>query len=110
MTDDASQRPAESATGDPDVVRIDARSRYVIRVDGVTAGFSAFEEEPGRVVFTHTVVKPEFEGMGIGSRLAKAALDDVVARGLVIVPVCPFIHAYLRRHSEYAASVVEPRF
>jgi hypothetical protein len=42
------------------------------------------------------------EGQGIGSRLAAGALDDIRGRGLTIVPLCPFVSAYLARHSEYA--------
>jgi predicted GNAT family acetyltransferase len=53
-------------------------------------------------------VKPEYEGRGLGSRLAGFALDDAVARELTIVPVCPFISAYLREHPEYEASVDWP--
>lgn len=57
----------------------------------------------------HTEVDPAFEGQGVGSQLAKAALDDVRARGLELVPRCPFIAAYIRRHSEdYLDLVAEP--
>jgi predicted GNAT family acetyltransferase len=61
-----------------------------------------------RIVFTHTVVEPEYEGRGIGSRLARVVLDDAVERGLRIVPVCPFIRAYVERHPEYAEHVDLP--
>jgi predicted GNAT family acetyltransferase len=53
-------------------------------------------------VFTHTEVDPAFEGHGIGSALAAGALDDARRRGLVVVPSCPFIRAYITRHPEYA--------
>jgi predicted GNAT family acetyltransferase len=36
--------------------------------------------------------------MGVGSRLARGALEDARARGLKVTVVCPFITAYLRRH------------
>jgi predicted GNAT family acetyltransferase len=60
------------------------------------------------VAFTHTVVEPRFEGQGIGTRLARAALDDAVGHDLRITPYCPFIRAYLERHPEYAAWVDQP--
>ncbi|MGX5694814.1 GNAT family N-acetyltransferase [Agromyces soli] len=81
------------------------RARYEVLVDGAVAGFAMYRAEPGRTVFTHTIVRPEYEGRGLGSRLARFALDDVVARGDRIVPECPFIRAYLERHPEYEASV-----
>ena len=89
-------------------MRLDERHRYELTVDGQRAGVSQFRVEPGTIVFTHTIIRPEFEGMGLGSRLAKFVLDDAVARGERIVPECPFIAAYLRRHTEYAASVDWP--
>ena len=87
------------------VTRNDARHRYELHVDGEVAGIAMFREEEGRVVFTHTVVLPAYEGRGLGGRIAKTALDDVVARGLRIVPECPFISAWLEKHPEYEASV-----
>ncbi|GAA1838896.1 GNAT family N-acetyltransferase [Agromyces salentinus] len=96
------------STADIEIVRDDAQRRYELTVDGVQAGIAAFVATPGRIVFTHTVVRPEFEGRGLGSRLARFVLDDAVARGERIVPRCPFIADYLGRHPEYEASVDAP--
>lgn len=91
-----------------EITRLDERHRYELVVDGERAGFAQYRLEPGRIVFTHTVIKPEYEGRGLGSRLARHVLDDAVARGERIVPECPFIAAYLRRHDDYEASVDWP--
>ena len=102
-------RAGDPATGNIVIERNDEDRRYELTVDGEAAGFAEFRTNPGRVTFTHTVVDPEFEGQGLGSRLAKFVLDDAVARGETIVPVCPFIAAYLKRHpDDYAASVSWP--
>jgi hypothetical protein len=53
-------------------------------------------------VFTHTVVLPAFEGRGVGSALARGALDDVRASGRTLVAQCPFIRGYIERQPEYA--------
>ncbi len=87
------------------IERNDEQRRYELRLDGELAGYAVFRMNPGRITFTHTVVQPEFEGKGLGSRLARFALDDAVARELTIVPVCPFITSYLQQHPEYEASV-----
>jgi predicted GNAT family acetyltransferase len=77
-------------------------SRYEMSIDGELAGFSAYHRRgEGVIVFTHTEVSPEREGQGIGSRLAKYALDDARAQGLRVVARCPFIAAYIERHTEY---------
>lgn len=85
----------------------DTGEGYEITVDGVRAGVAEYRRRADRVVFTHTEVDPSFEGKGVGSALAKAALDDVRARGLKAVPLCPFIRAWIDRHPDYEDLVVE---
>jgi predicted GNAT family acetyltransferase len=58
--------------------------------------------EPGAVVLVHTEVSSSSEGHGLGSVLVAGALEDIRARGLRVVPLCPFVSAYIRRHPEYA--------
>jgi len=77
--------------------------RFEIRVDGELAG-SAYYRLHGaeEIVFTHTEVDKAFEGKGVGSKLANGALTLAKDRGLRIVPQCPFIAAYLKKHPELA--------
>lgn len=75
--------------------------RYEVRVDGELSGFAAYQLRADRIVFTHTEVGDAHEGQGVGSRLARGALDDARERGLVVVPLCPFIAGYIRGHEEY---------
>jgi predicted GNAT family acetyltransferase len=77
------------------------RSRYEARVDGKLAGFVEYQLEPGRILFLHTETEDGFEGKGVGSRLASGALDDARKRGLVVVPLCPFVAGYIERHPDY---------
>ena len=90
------------------IARNDEAHRYELFVGDELAGFAEYRLRPGRIVFIHTVVDPAFEGQGLGSRLARHALDDAVARGERIVPRCPFIAAYLRTHPGWEASVDWP--
>lgn len=76
-------------------------ARYEVNLDGAPAGFAAYRLRDNRVIFTHTEVDSAFEGHGLGSALARGALDDVRERGLRAVPLCPFIAAYIERHPEY---------
>ncbi|MDP9848959.1 GNAT family N-acetyltransferase [Streptosporangium lutulentum] len=82
-------------------------SRFEILVDGEVAGFAQYRRRPHKIFFTHTEVRPEFEGMGLGSRLAAGALDQSRASALPVVPLCPFIARYIRRHPEYKDLVHE---
>ena len=62
--------------------------------------FATYEEREGAILFTHTEVAAAAEGKGYASRLIEAALADVRARGLKLVPLCSFVAAYVDRHPE----------
>lgn len=63
-----------------------------------------------RVLF-HTGVSEEYAGQGLASVLVRAAVDHLTDAGLKIVPVCPYVAAWLPKHPEYSGHVVavEPR-
>jgi len=79
-----------------------AASRFEAHVDGELAGFAEYQLTDQLVVFTHTEVLPAFEGKGVGSAIAKFALDQVQAAGeRKVLPVCPFIKGWIQRHPDY---------
>ena len=83
-----------------EVTQNTAASRFELEVDGHIA--AAYYEQTGKVItFTHTEVPPELGGRGVGSQLAKGALDWVRALGLKVVAQCPFIAGYIGKHPEY---------
>jgi uncharacterized protein len=55
----------------------------------------------------HTAVPQAAEGQGVGSALAHAALEHARAKGLKVIPSCPFVQKYMARHKEYADLLVE---
>ena len=76
-------------------------SQYEILLDGAVVGFAAYNHTANGVLLPHAEVRPELNGQGIGSALAKGALDDIRRQGLQAVPLCPFIVDYIARHPEY---------
>ena len=76
--------------------------RYEIRADDELAGFVRYRREPGEITLVHTEIDPAFEGQGLGSRLATDVLDAARENGDRVVPVCPFIRGFIRRHPEYS--------
>ena len=86
-----------------------ARSRYEARVDGEVAGYAEYKLHDDRIVFTHTVVDDAYEGEGVGSTLARAALDDVRSEGTRrVVPRCEFIKGWIEKHPDYEDLVQPP--
>jgi predicted GNAT family acetyltransferase len=104
----ATEAGAGQTTADAVVKDHQSEHRYEITVAGRPAGYTAYLDRPGgegggqRRVFIHTETDPNYEGQGLGSVLARAALADVRASGRRAVAVCPFIAAYLKRHPEEA--------
>jgi uncharacterized protein len=83
-------------------------SRYELWADGEMAGYTQYALLRGRIAFLHTEVYESFEGLGLGGRLARAALDDARARALMLVPYCPFIAGYIERHLDEYCDLVAP--
>lgn len=83
-----------------DVVDAPERSRYEARIDGRVAGFVQYEIEDGVRALVHTEVDEEFEGQGVGSRLATGVFDDVRRRGTQVVNRCEFLARWLEDHPE----------
>ena len=75
--------------------------RYEIRVDGSLAGFAEYRGHTDTRTFTHTEIDERYEGRGLGCELVKQALDDVRRQGVQVIPICPFVKAYLGKHPEY---------
>jgi hypothetical protein len=45
------------------------------------------------------------QGRGLADRLIRFALEDARARGLAVLPFCPFVKAFIERHREFEALV-----
>ena len=84
------------------VTRNADRRRYEAFAAGTAlAGFVDYQETSELVVLTHTEVDPSFEGRGVGSALARAALDDIRDRQRKALVICPFILSWLRHHPDH---------
>lgn len=89
------------------------RHRYEL-LDGETVIGSAhwvpFEGADGpQRIFYHTTVDDAYGGQGLASKLAREALDDTIAAGLPVVPVCPYIKKWLRTHPDQQQHTVPVR-
>jgi predicted GNAT family acetyltransferase len=75
--------------------------QYEVKLDGQPVGLLSYQLEGGMMTYRHTEIDPSVSGRGLGSTLVRFALDDARARGLTVIPRCPFVARFIVRHPEY---------
>jgi uncharacterized protein len=98
-----------SATDAPVVADNPAASRYEVRVGGELAGFVEYQLRGPVISLIHTEVDPRFQGAGLAGRLARFSLDDARNRQLAVLPFCPYILSWIKKHPEYTDLVPKDR-
>ena len=85
-----------------------SKGRYVARLPGQeeTGELTFSRIGPGRIIVDHTGVPDSLRGMGVGAALAEHVVTEARAKGMRIVPLCPFFKAQAQRHPDWA-DVVE---
>jgi predicted GNAT family acetyltransferase len=79
--------------------------KYYAVIDGREAVCEYGPAGNGALNFFHTYVPSELRGRGIADELVRHALDDVVARGLKVIPSCWFVRVYIDRHRQYQSAL-----
>jgi predicted GNAT family acetyltransferase len=82
-----------------------AAHRFEARFPEGLAMLKYHYDREGRLNLDHTEVPPALRHHGIAALLAASALDFARARNLTVVPACPYVIAYLRKHPELASLV-----
>jgi predicted GNAT family acetyltransferase len=91
------------------ILNNEAESRFETIVEGHLA-LVEYERSPGRIAFTHTEVPPALEGRGVASALAKHVLQFARDNQLKVIPLCPFISGYIRKHRADYADILAPGY
>ena len=100
---------SDEPAGTTDVTDAEVRQRFEVAVDGDLAGFTVYRPHGRVYAFVHTEIDPAFEGKGLGSTLVRGAMDAMRERELGVLPFCPFVARFLKRHPEYAVLVPADR-
>lgn len=85
-------------------------NRFEYQVDDHTAVADYILTKDNRIVLTHTEVPKSMEGQGIGSKLAKTAFEYAKENELKVMPLCPFMASFVRRHRDEYADMLAPGF
>lgn len=75
--------------------------RFEMIVDGKLSIVAYQNLDDETLALTHTEVDPSLEGKGVGSHLVQSVLEYVERNNLKIVPLCPFVDTYLKRHPDW---------
>ena len=88
-----------------EVIHLQERNRFEIHVEGKIAELD-YRLRDDVISFTHTGVPQELGGRGIGSHIVCAGLDHAREKGYKVIPLCSFVDAYIRRHSDEYGDLV----
>jgi predicted GNAT family acetyltransferase len=81
------------------VIHNEEAQRFEATVNGLRA-LATYRRFPDKIILEHTKVPPPLEGNGLAAKLIRTALDFARANRLRVVPLCPYVAAYIRRHPE----------
>ncbi|MFD2570411.1 GNAT family N-acetyltransferase [Spirosoma soli] len=77
------------------------KHRFELKTDDKLSIVEYQNVDDETLALTHTEVDPSLEGQGVGSHLVKGVLEYVERNNLKIVPLCPFVSVYLKRHPDW---------
>lgn len=80
--------------------------RFEITVEDHKA-FIDYKERPGKITLIHTEVEPELEGKGAATAVIEKTLGYIEQNNYKLVPICPLVFAYIKRHPEWKRIVDE---
>lgn len=82
--------------------RGDTKGRYVARAPGKPDAEMTYSiASPTLIIIDHTGVPDEWRGQGVGKALVQRGVEDARARGVKIVPLCPFAKAQIARNPDW---------
>jgi uncharacterized protein len=100
-----------AATDTPVVTDNPSASRYELHIGPELAGFVEYKlrQDDTAISLVHTEIEAAFQGKGLATRLARFSLDDARKRGLAVLPFCPYINSWIRKHPDYVDLIPEDR-
>ncbi len=84
----------------PEIQHNEDRRRFEIKTEGKLA-VAEYIRTKEKLFLTHTEVPKALSGQGLGSRLAKTALQFARDEQLRVVPLCPYMAGYMSKHPEW---------
>jgi len=77
------------------------RQQYEFHIEGLIPKIEYIINKDGNVYLTHTEVPYELGGQGVGKQLVEKVLVDIEDNEMHVVPLCPFVAAYIRKNPDW---------
>jgi uncharacterized protein len=78
----------------------EAEDRFETWIDGQLSKLD-YMQDGNTIVMTHVGVHPEHRGRGVAGKLTQVALEYAKEKSFRVIPMCPYIAAYIRRNAQY---------
>jgi predicted GNAT family acetyltransferase len=83
------------------------KKQYEFHIEGLAARIEYIKAKDATIYLTHTEVPKQLEGKGVGKALVQQVLEDIKQKELTLVPLCPFVAMYIKRHPEWRSLVLK---
>ena len=83
-----------------EIIHNEAENRFETWIDNQLSKLD-YMQDGNTIVMTHVGVYPEHRGQGIAGKLTQVALEYAKERSFRVIPMCPYIAAYIRRNNQY---------
>lgn len=74
--------------------------QFELVIDQVKAKIE-YDLQKDRIFLLHTEVPQALAGRGVGNAIVEKALQYIDANNLKLVPLCPFVASYLKKHPDW---------
>ena len=80
--------------------------QFQITIEGHKA-LIVYKEHANIISLIHTEVEPELEGKGAATAVIEKTLAYIEDNNYKLIPLCPLVFAYIKRHPEWKRIVDE---
>ena len=80
--------------------------QYEFHIGKLVPKIEYIKSKNGEIYLTHTEVPVQLEGKGVGSQLVEKVLKDIERQELRLVPLCPFVAGYIKKHPDWRRIVM----
>lgn len=82
------------------LVKNSEENRFELKIGEYTT-FIEYKEHNKNIWLTHTEAPQELQGKGAATAIIEKTLNYIEEHGYLMIPVCPFVGAYLKRHPDW---------